>query len=234
MVSIFKTCAATAAIATTLVSSSCAVPFFGGCKLESDDYVKATEFKNDSNPKVELKVTGQVFIDKPSIYPEGHGIINIQLFPSVAPITVENFLMLVESNFYDGLTFHRIDDLDYYYSSGQYVIQGGDPEGDGSGGSDETIKGEFCSNDVTNNVSHTRGAISMARSGDSNDSASSQFFFVQSRSGLKSLDGNYAAFGVVEGTNSFNVLDTLVGVEVDSNGKPKSKITIEYIKVVQQ
>ncbi len=228
MVSIFKACAATAAIATTLVSSSCAIPFFG-CNFDSDDYVNATEFKKDSNPKVEMKVSGQVFVDKGSIYPDGYGIITVQLFPDVAPKTVENFLMLVEDEFYDGLTFHRIADLTYY---GGYIVQGGDPKGDGSGGSDNTIEGEFCSNDVENNVSHTRGAISMARSSDYN-SASSQFFFVQGRGGVTSLDGEYAAFGVVEGTSSFNVLDTLAGVDVGSSGKPKSKITIDYIKVIE-
>ncbi len=229
MVSIFKACAATAAIATTLVSSSCAIPFFG-CNLDTEDYVKATDFKNDSNPKVEMKITGQAFADKPNIYEDGYGIITVQLFPDVAPITVENFLELVEAEFYDGLTFHRIADLTRY---GGYIIQGGDPDGNGSGGSEETINGEFCSNDVENNVSHTRGAISMARSDDFN-SASSQFFFVQSRNALTSLDGKYAAFGVVEGTSSFNVLDTLAGVKVDSNSKPKDKLTIEYIKVIEQ
>ncbi|MDD8048670.1 MAG: peptidylprolyl isomerase [Thomasclavelia sp.] len=115
-----------------------------------------------------------------------YGTIKFEADADTAPITVTNFQKLVKEKFYDGLTFHRIIK--------DFMIQGGDPNGDGTGGSKDTIKGEFSSNDVKNSLSHTRGAVSMARSSD-NDSASSQFFIVQKDS--TSLDGQYAVFGYV-------------------------------------
>ena len=137
---------------------------------------------------------------------------------------MENFLKLTEEGFYDGLTFHRIID--------GFMIQGGDPKGNGTGGSDETIKGEFSENGVENPLSHTRGAISMARSQDY-DSASSQFFIVQEDSTY--LDGQYAAFGYV--TEGMDVVDKIcedVSVE-DQNGTvlPENQPVIESIKVVK-
>ena len=121
---------------------------------------------------------------------KGYGKIVILLDATTAPITVENFLNLVESGFYDGLTFHRIIK--------GFMIQGGDPSGDGSGGSSKNIKGEFSSNGHENDISHKRGVISMARSTSAN-SASSQFFICNADAS-ESLDGEYAAFGyVVEG-----------------------------------
>ena len=114
------------------------------------------------------------------------GEIKLELDADVAPITVTNFIKLVNEGFYDGLTFHRVID--------GFMIQGGDPDGDGTGGSKETIKGEFSSNGVTNNLSHKRGVISMARSNEMN-SASSQFFIMHEDN--TNLDGNYAAFGKV-------------------------------------
>lgn len=136
-----------------------------------------------------------------------YGTIEVALDEEAAPLTVENFLKLTEEGFYDGLTFHRIID--------GFMIQGGDPKGNGTGGSDETIKGEFSENGVENPLSHTRGAISMARSQDY-DSASSQFFIVQEDSTY--LDGQYAAFGYV--TEGMDVVDKIcedVSVE-DQNG----------------
>ena len=113
----------------------------------------------------------------------------IELCPEQAPITCENFLKLVKSGFYNGLTFHRVID--------GFMAQGGDPEGTGCGGSDENIKGEFIRNGVNNTLSHTRGVISMARS-QSPNSASSQFFICYGDCTF--LDGQYAAFGkVIEG-----------------------------------
>ena len=114
------------------------------------------------------------------------GDIYAQLYPEVAPITVENFLKLVDQGFYDGLTFHRV--------IANFMIQGGDPRGNGTGGSKDTIKGEFSQNGFDNALSHVRGALSMARS-QSYDSASSQFFIVHEES--FHLDGAYAAFGEV-------------------------------------
>ena len=138
----------------------------------------------NTKPQVEIEI-------------EDYGTIKLELDRKAAPITVENFLKLVEEDFYDGLTFHRI-------VSG-FMIQGGDPEGTGMGGSDETIKGEFSANGVENSLSHTRGAISMARSS-AMDSASSQFFIVQEDSTF--LDGEYAAFGYV--TEGIEIVDQIV------------------------
>ncbi len=138
---------------------------------------------------------------------QDYGTIEMTLNANVAPITVSNFCGLVEQGFYDGLTFHRV-------ISG-FMIQGGDPNGDGTGGSDETITGEFSANGVVNNIPHVRGTVSMARSSDY-DSASSQFFIMHATD--SSLDGLYAAFGTV--TSGMDVVDSIcesVAVE-DSNG----------------
>lgn len=138
---------------------------------------------------------------------KNYGTISLELDADVAPITVENFANLVNEGFYNGLTFHRI-------ISG-FMIQGGDPLGNGTGGSSETIKGEFASNGVKNSISHVRGTISMARSSMPN-SASSQFFIVHKDSTF--LDGQYAAFGTV--TSGMEVVDKIcaeTAVE-DDNG----------------
>lgn len=138
---------------------------------------------------------------------EGYGVIKAELDADSAPISTSNFMDLAESGFYDGLTFHRI-------ISG-FMIQGGDPLGNGTGGSEQTIKGEFESNGVENDLSHTRGAVSMARSQDP-DSASSQFFIVHEDSTY--LDGDYAVFGYV--TEGMDVVDQICqDTETeDSNG----------------
>lgn len=138
---------------------------------------------------------------------ENYGTITVALDETAAPETVKNFVSLAQDGFYDGLTFHRI-------ISG-FMIQGGDPNGDGTGGSDQTIKGEFKDNGVENNLSHTRGAISMARS-DKYDSASSQFFIVHEDSTY--LDGSYAVFGYV--TEGMDVVDSICAdaQPTDNNG----------------
>lgn len=138
---------------------------------------------------------------------EDYGAITVELDADTAPISVENFCSLVQEGFYDGLTFHRI-------ISG-FMIQGGDPNGDGSGGSEKTIKGEFSANGVENDISHVRGVISMARSNDM-DSASSQFFIVHEDSIF--LDGQYAGFGhVISGMEVVDAICEDTPVE-DSNG----------------
>lgn len=136
-----------------------------------------------------------------------YGTITVKLDGDAAPETVKNFVSLAESGFYDGLTFHRIID--------GFMIQGGDPNGDGTGGSEETIPGEFSANGFDNPLSHTRGTISMARSQDY-DSASSQFFIMQEDT--PSLDGQYAAFGHV--TSGMEVVDAICedAVNGDANG----------------
>lgn len=136
-----------------------------------------------------------------------YGTIEVELDSLAAPVTVENFVNLVNEGFYDGLTFHRI-------ISG-FMIQGGDPLGNGTGGSDKEIKGEFSQNGVDNPISHTRGTISMARAMDP-DSASSQFFIVHKDS--KFLDGAYAGFGtVISGMEVVDAICEDVSVE-DDNG----------------
>lgn len=135
--------------------------------------------------------------------------IKLELYPDAAPITVENFEDLVKSGFYDGLIFHRVIE--------GFMIQGGDPEGTGMGGSGKNIKGEFAANGVKNPIKHTRGVISMARSMMPN-SASSQFFIMHKDA--PHLDGNYAAFGkVVEG---IEVVDEIASCETDYNDRPVS------------
>ncbi len=138
---------------------------------------------------------------------EDYGTITIELYPDMAPNTVANFVNLIEEGFYDGLTFHR--------SVPGFVLQGGDPNGDGTGGPGYTIAGEFSSNGYTKNtLSHTRGIISMARSQD-NDSAGSQFFIVLDDSATYSLDGLYAGFGMV--TEGMDIIDEIVANEEIAN-----------------
>ena len=134
-----------------------------------------------------------------------YGEIKVELDGDTAPITVKNFVELAKNGFYDGLTFHRV-------ISG-FMIQGGDPKGDSTGGSDQTITGEFELNGIENNISHTRGVISMARSSDYN-SASSQFFIMHADATY--LDGQYAAFGHV--TDGMDVVDAIAENTPTSDG----------------
>lgn len=138
---------------------------------------------------------------------QDYGTISLELDADTAPISVTNFINLANEGFYDGLTFHRI-------ISG-FMIQGGDPNGNGTGGSEKTIKGEFSANGVENDISHVRGVISMARANNP-DSGSSQFFIVHEDS--TSLDGQYAAFGhVTEGMDVVDAICEAVPVQ-DKNG----------------
>ena len=133
--------------------------------------------------------------------------IEIELYPNIAPITCENFEKLVESKFYDGLTFHRVIP--------GFMIQGGCPNGTGTGGPDWTIKGEFLANGVNNTLKHTRGVISMARTSDP-DSAGSQFFIMHEDS--PHLDGQYAAFGKV--VSGIEAVDEIANVPTNFMDKP--------------
>ena len=154
---------------------------------------------------------------------EGYGDIDLELDADVAPITVTNFVKLAQEGFYDGLTFHRIIE--------GFMMQGGDPLGNGMGGSDENIKGEFSNNGVDNDISHTRGTISMARSS-APDSASSQFFIMHEDGTY--LDGDYAAFGVV--TEGMDVVDAVCtdAEPTDGNGTiaAEDQPVIEFIKIL--
>ncbi len=144
--------------------------------------------------------------------------IKLELYPEKAPITVGNFLKLVKSGFYDGLTFHRV-------ISG-FMIQGGDPDGNGMGGPGYSIKGEFAANGVQNDIKHVRGVISMARS-QMPDSAGSQFFIMHKDASY--LDGNYAAFGKV--TEGIEVVDEIAGVKTDQNDKPLTPVVMKKVYV---
>lgn len=144
--------------------------------------------------------------------------IKLELYPEYAPITVANFEKLVKEHFYDGLIFHRVIE--------GFMIQGGDPEGTGMGGSKERIKGEFRANGVKNDLKHTRGVISMARS-QNPDSASSQFFIMHKDA--PHLDGQYAAFGkVVEG---IEVVDEIASTKTDFRDKPIKEQKIKSITI---
>jgi len=183
-----------------IVASLIIVLLMGGCgsknprtegTIENMNYKETEEITN--YVKIEMKTTGDIML--------------LELYPEIAPITVANFQKLVSEKFYDGLIFHRIIK--------DFMIQGGDPEGTGMGGSEEKIKGEFRLNGVENNLKHERGVISMARSNDRN-SASSQFFICHASASY--LDGSYAAFGKM--LAGFDTLDKLATVSTDENDKP--------------
>ena len=167
----------------------------------------------------DLTVTHRIEIEV-----EGKGVIKADLYGKLAPITVDNFVKLAKAGFYDGLTFHRV-------MSG-FMIQGGDPSGNGTGGSGENIKGEFAANGVTNPLKHTRGVLSMARA-NAYDSASSQFFIMHQDA--SHLDGMYAAFGqVTEGIEIVDQICAETPVE-DSNGTvaPANQPVITAIRVIE-
>lgn len=155
---------------------------------------------------------------------ENYGTIKIELYPEYAPNTVANFVNLIEEGFYDNNNFHRLVP--------GFVLQGGDPEGNGTGGPNYTIKGEFSLNNYSKNtLSHTTGIISMARS-KSYDSAGSQFFIVLADDAKYSLDNRYAGFGkVIEGMDIIKKIEESEIVENDNTGKLKENITITKVSV---
>ena len=184
--------------------------FSDGSGEEASDKESASETKDTKEAVLDTskELTG---IHHADISIRDYGDIKVELDADTAPITVTNFVKLAQEGFYDGLTFWRIID--------GFMMQGGDPKGNGTGGSGETIKGEFTSNGVKNDISHVRGIISMARSTDP-DSASSQFFIVQSDSTF--LDGDYAAFGKV--TEGMDIVDEICknANPTDDNGTIKA------------
>ena len=145
--------------------------------------------------------------------------IELELCPEAAPETVKNFEMLVKSGFYDGLTFHRIIP--------GFMIQGGDPLGNGMGGAEKNIKGEFRANGHNNPLKHTRGVISMARAFDPN-SASSQFFIMHADA--PHLDGQYAAFGRV--ISGIEAVDEIASIPTDYNDRPKIAVRMKKVYIV--
>ena len=146
------------------------------------------------------------------------GVIEVELDPTVAPLTVENFVKLAKKGFYNGLTFHRVIK--------GFMIQGGCPKGNGTGGPGYTIKGEFSANGVNNPLKHTRGVISMARAMDPN-SAGSQFFIMHQDA--PHLDGQYAAFGKV--VKGIEVVDAIASVKTNYYDIPLNKVVIKDIKI---
>lgn len=146
------------------------------------------------------------------------GIMKAELYPDIAPNTVNNFISLIKNKFYDGLVFHRIIP--------GFMIQGGDPEGTGMGGPDYSIKGEFKGNGFNNNLKHARGVLSMARAMDPN-SAGSQFFIMVEDA--PHLDGQYAAFGKL--TEGFEVADRIVGAKKDFRDRPYEEQVMEKVTV---
>lgn len=200
----------------------------GSSKSDTTSETKATKAPKatetaEATKKPESKTTDTKGKHHAKIKVKDYGTIEVELDGDTAPITVANFIKLVNEKFYDGLTFHRI-------MSG-FMIQGGDPLGNGTGGSDETIKGEFSSNGVENNISHKRGVISMARSSEP-DSASSQFFIMHQDADY--LDGQYAAFGKV--TKGMSVVDKICEdvTPTDGNGtvEKADQPVIESIRMV--
>lgn len=177
----------------------------GGDNQTSDMETKKPAKEIEENPIVTITM-------------ENNDEIKVELYPNIAPNTVNNFISLVESGFYDGVIFHRVIP--------DFMIQGGDPEGTGMGGPDYSIKGEFTSNGFENELKHERGVISMART-QAPDSAGSQFFIMVADA--NSLDGDYAAFGkVIEGMET---VDRIVNVETDENDKPLGDQKIKQVTV---
>lgn len=168
--------------------------------------------------------------NKPAYYADielqNYGVITVKLNSEQSPITTDNFVKLANEGFYDGLTLHRI--------IAGFMMQGGDPNGNGTGGSAQTIKGEFTANGVNNTQSLTRGAIAMARTGDDFNSASSQFFIVQQD--CTELDGQYAVFGYV--TEGMEVVDAVCAAArpLDNNGTiaPADQPVITSVKIYKK
>ncbi len=152
---------------------------------------------------------------------EDGGMMKGELYPEHAPITVENFVKLAKEGFYDGLKFHRVIP--------DFMIQGGDPNGNGTGGPGYSIKGEFSANGVVNELKHTRGVLSMARSMNP-DSAGSQFFIMVAKA--NHLDGQYAAFGKV--TEGMDTADSIVSVRRDYNDRPLEDQIIKTISIIEE
>ncbi|ERK30465.1 peptidyl-prolyl cis-trans isomerase-like 1 [Clostridium intestinale URNW] len=197
-----------------VLAISCAslILILSGCTKTPSDNTTSSKAMADYKSKYEGK--------KPivTIEMEDGSKITAELYPNIAPQTVDNFVDLIQSGFYDGLIFHRVIP--------GFMIQGGDPKGNGTGGSEKTIPGEFSYNGFENKLKHTRGVLSMARS-QAVDSASSQFFIMVKDT--DSLDGKYAAFGKV--TDGMDTVDKIVSEKRDSNDKPLTDQKMKKVTV---
>ncbi|MDD5793545.1 MAG: peptidylprolyl isomerase [Clostridiales bacterium] len=187
-------------------------------KSETNSKSEDKSSVSENNDKFQDSITESGDLPIATIEIENYGTVKAELYPKIAPNTVDNFISLSNSGFYNGLTFHRVIK--------DFMIQGGDPKGDGTGGPDYAIKGEFTSNGFENSLKHTEGVLSMARSRQP-DSAGSQFFIMTSTS--SHLDGEYAAFGkVIEG---MDIVKKIQEVKTNSNDKPIEKVVIKSITV---
>ena len=195
------------------ISAVLSISIVGCSNSKSNEKVKEDNTKNQTEEKIDEKDLPEV-----TIKVKDYGTMKGVLYPNKASNTVNNFIALANSGFYDNLTFHRVIK--------DFMIQGGDPEGTGIGGPGYSIKGEFSSNGFDNDLKHTEGALSMARARDK-DSGGSQFFIMTKDS--PHLDGDYAAFGKI--TEGLDVLHKIEDVKTDSNDKPLSEVKIESIKV---
>lgn len=189
-----------------------------GCSSAQNETTGQQESKQSSQYPFEILDTKEPI--KAEIEMEDGGIIALELDPETAPITASNFVYLAKKGFYDGLTFHRVIE--------GFMIQGGDPQGSGTGGPGYTIKGEFSNNGVKNNIKHERGVISMARTNDMNGGGS-QFFIMHANN--ESLNGNYAAFGKV--TSGMDIVDKIANVQTDSNDKPLKPVVMKTIRILE-
>ena len=181
-----------------------------GCKSSGTDKPNENQGDNDMNND---KIIATIEM-------ENGGVMKLELYPEIAPQSVYNFVSLARSGFYDGLTFHRIIP--------GFMIQGGDPLGEGNGGPGYSIKGEFASNGFNNTLKHERGVISWARLNNP-DSAGSQFFIMHAAA--PHLDGSYAAFGKV--ISGLDVIDKIASVKTNANDKPLTEQKIKSITFVE-
>jgi peptidyl-prolyl cis-trans isomerase B (cyclophilin B) len=186
-----------------------------GCGILGKGQTAEQKSKSEQESKPEQVIENNPIV---TITMENNDEIKIELNPNIAPNTVNNFISLAESGFYDGVIFHRVIP--------GFMIQGGDPDGNGTGGPGYSIKGEFTSNGFENELKHERGVISMARTQEP-DSGGSQFFIMVADA--SSLDGDYAAFGKV--TDGMEAVDSIVNVETDQQDKPFEDQKIKQVKV---
>ena len=200
-------------VALLLLSLACATEEVSRADKAAEALLAAQQ-KNETKEETNVDKTHPIA----TITMKDGGVIKLELYPETAPESVKNFISLANSGFYDGLIFHRV-------ISG-FMIQGGDPKGNGTGGPGYSIKGEFAANGVKNDISHVRGVLSMARA-QPYDSAGSQFFICHADSTF--LDGQYAAFGRV--TSGMDVVDKIAATTTDSKDKPYKDQIMETVRV---
>ena len=203
-------------ILITILMSSLMLVGCGNTQNSTKKLADAPAAKSESSNKDATKENKDLPVA--TITVDGYGVIEAELYPEVAPNTVNNFIDLANKGFYNNLKFHRIIK--------GFMIQGGDPKGNGTGGPGYSIEGEFTSNGFANSLKHTKGVLSMARSQDPN-SAGSQFFIMTNEA--THLDGEYAAFGKV--ISGLDLLDKIENVKTDSSDKPKEDVVIKSITV---